>query len=202
MRDWATENQALMIFDEVQSGFGRTGRFFAYEHFGVEADLVCCGKGISSSLPLSAVVGRRELIDVDPSLNSTHGGNPICCAAALANLMILERDKLVQSAARTGKVLGECLSAIGVRHPDYVDCLHGRGLIWALHIIDPIKRELDMRLADLIIERAMQKGVLLMRGAVGTIKIAPPLCIPEDAVVEGALAIGEAIDEVINEISR
>ena len=105
IRQWANENQIIVIFDEIQSGFGRTGKLFAYEHYDVEADLVCCGKGISSGLPLSAVLGRTELIDVDPSLNSTHGGNPICCAATLASLEVLEDENLIHESARKGLLL-------------------------------------------------------------------------------------------------
>ena len=98
VKQWAQKNNSLIIFDEIQSGFGRTGKLFAFEHYGIEPDLICCGKGISSSLPLSAVIGAKEIIDVDPSLNSTHGGNPICCAATLANIDVLLSENLVERA--------------------------------------------------------------------------------------------------------
>ena len=199
MREWATAHQALLIFDEVQSGFGRTGRLFAYEHYGVEADLVCCGKGISSGLPLSAVIGRRDLLDVDPSLNSTHGGNPVCCAAALATLRVLERENLTAHAAELGRTLEPHLQAIADRHADYVHTVQGRGLVWAIHIINPQTGELDSRLSDLITERAMHKGVMLVRTGVGTVKLGPPLCIPEAAALEGVQAVSEAIAEVVRE---
>jgi 4-aminobutyrate aminotransferase-like enzyme len=86
LRAWCDENQVVLTFDEVQSGFGRTGKFWAFEHYGVVPDLICCGKGISSSLPLSAVIGRADIMDQFPpgSMTSTHSGNPVCCAAALA----------------------------------------------------------------------------------------------------------------------
>src|SRR6266567_1633621 len=80
---WCKANDVLLIFDEVQAGFGRTGKLWAFEHYGVAPDLICCGKGISSSLPLSAVIGRAEIMDQFPpgSMTSTHTGNPVCCAA-------------------------------------------------------------------------------------------------------------------------
>ena len=86
--DFCRKHDALLIFDEVQAGFGRTGKFWAFEHYGVTPDVICCGKGISSSLPLSAVIGRADIMDQFPpgSMTSTHTGNPVCCAAALANL--------------------------------------------------------------------------------------------------------------------
>jgi len=79
----------VLIFDEVQAGFGRTGKFWAFEHYGVTPDLICCGKGISSSLPLSAVLGREHIMDqyAPGSMTSTHTGNPVCCAAAFRNEM-------------------------------------------------------------------------------------------------------------------
>ena len=103
IKKWTNENDSLLIFDEIQSGFGRTGKLFAFEHYDVEPDLICCGKGISSSLPLSAVIGSQEIVDVDPSLNSTHGGNPICCAATLASFDVLFSENLVNESARKGK---------------------------------------------------------------------------------------------------
>ncbi len=196
LRAWATSHDALVAFDEVQSGFGRTGKLFAHEYFGVEADLVCCGKGIASGLPLSAVLGRRAVIDIDPSLNSTHGGNPVACAAGLATLRVLEREQLVERAAALAEPVGRELQAIAARHPRRIQGVYGRGLVWALHLIDPDTGALDVEASDRVTERAMHKGVLTVRTGVGTIKLGPPLCIPEDAVVEGIRALGETIDEL------
>ena len=92
LRKWASSNKALLIFDEIQAGFYRTGKLFAYEHYGVQADLVICGKGISGSLPLSAVLGSKKLIELDSAYTSTHGGHPLSCAAGLGNLEFLEKE--------------------------------------------------------------------------------------------------------------
>ena len=99
---WCKQHDVVLIFDEVQAGFGRTGKFWAFEHYGVMPDLICCGKGISSSLPLSAVIGRTEIMDQFPpgSMTSTHTGNPVCAAAALANLNKIVNEKLTENAAR------------------------------------------------------------------------------------------------------
>ena len=88
LREWTRKREILLIFDEIQAGFGRCGKFFAYEHYNVNPDLVCCGKGVSGSVPLSAVLGRGDIIDLDPAYTSTHGGHPLACAAGLANLEI------------------------------------------------------------------------------------------------------------------
>jgi 4-aminobutyrate aminotransferase/(S)-3-amino-2-methylpropionate transaminase len=199
MRAWADEHRALVCFDEVQSGIGRTGKLLAYEHFGVEADLVTCGKGISSSLPLAAVLGRRELLDVDDSLNSTHGGNPLCCAAALATLEVIEEENLVEAAATVGERLGMRLRAAADRLGETVGRVEGRGMVWALHLVDPDTGELDGMLGDMAIERAMRKGLLLVRTGTGTIKVGPALGIPEDAAFEGADVIEQSVAEAVAE---
>src|SRR5207249_5660959 len=119
LRKWCDEHGVVLIFDEVQAGFGRTGKFWAFEHYGVVPDVICCGKGISSSLPISAVIGRAEIMDQFPpgSMTSTHTGNPVCCAAALANLKKIVREDLTGNAARLGPVLLAGLQGIQRRHP-------------------------------------------------------------------------------------
>ena len=197
LSSWAKENNVLVIFDEIQSGFGRTGKLFAFEHYDVQPDLVCCGKGISSSLPLSAVIGRREIMDVDPSLNSTHGGNPLCCAATLANLEVLEDENLVFESARKEKIITSELSKIQEKFPNNIIDICGRGMAFAIHIKNSKTKNFDIELTDKIIEKCMQKGVLMVRTGSGTIKIGPPLNIPDDALKEGLTVIHDAIKESI-----
>ena len=197
LRKWADDNQAIVIFDEIQAGFGRTGKLFAYEHYEVEADLVCCGKGISSGLPLSAVLGRSELIDVDPSLNSTHGGNPVCCAATLASLELLESENLIAESERKGVILKQELTRIKNHFPSRIE-IFGRGLVFAIHVRKSSTNELDVELVDKIIEKAMQQGVLLIRTGTGTIKIGPPLTISDDALIEGVSVIEEIISDCLS----
>ena len=197
LRKWADDNHAIVIFDEIQAGFGRTGKLFAYEHYEVEADLVCCGKGISSGLPLSAVLGRSELIDVDPSLNSTHGGNPVCCAATLASLELLESENLIVESERKGVILKQELTRIKNHFPSRIE-IFGKGLVFAIHVRKSSTNELDVELVDKIIEKAMQQGVLLIRTGTGTIKIGPPLTIADDALIEGVSVIEEIISDCLS----
>ena len=199
VKQWAQKNNSLIIFDEIQSGFGRTGKLFAFEHYGIEPDLICCGKGISSSLPLSAVIGAKEIIDVDPSLNSTHGGNPICCAATLANIDVLLSENLVERASKSGSVLEDELKQLKNNFPEVIHDICGKGLLFAIHIIDPLTNKLDVDLVDRIIEKCLHKGLLLVRTGSGTIKIGPPLMIPNDALIEGVEIINESILECIKQ---
>src|SRR5208283_2826169 len=115
---WCKAHDALLVFDEVQAGFGRTGKFWAFEHYGVTPDVICCGKGISSSLPLSAVIGRAEIMDQFPpgSMTSTHTGNPVCAAAALASLRKIVNENLTGNAARLGVVLERGLADLQASH--------------------------------------------------------------------------------------
>jgi 4-aminobutyrate aminotransferase / (S)-3-amino-2-methylpropionate transaminase / 5-aminovalerate transaminase len=199
---WCKQHQVVLVFDEVQAGFGRTGKFWAFEHYGVTPDLICCGKGITSSLPLSAVLGRESIMDQfgPGSMTSTHTGNPVCCAAAIANLRKITREKLTHNAAALEPVLLSGLKKIQASHPDAVGHVAARGLVGGVQIVQPGKREPNHDLAHSIIERCFHKGLLFFApvGAWGqTVKIAPPLTIPREALEEGLAVLAEAIDEAI-----
>ena len=197
---WCQQHGVVLIFDEVQAGFGRTGKFWAFEHYGVVPDLICCGKGISSSLPLSAVIGRAEIMDQFPpgSMTSTHTGNPVCCAAALANLKKIVKEDLTGNAARLGPVLLGGLGEIQRAHPTVIGHITARGLVGGMQTVKPGTREPWHDLAHRIIELCYQKGLLFFSpvGAWGqTVKIAPPLTIPREALEEGLVVLAEATDE-------
>ena len=198
--DWCRTNGVVLIFDEVQAGFGRTGKFWAFEHYGVVPDLICCGKGISSSLPLSAVIGRAEIMDQFPpgSMTSTHTGNPVCCAAALANLRKLEQEDLTGNAARMGTILDRGLQEIQTQHAAVIGRYTCRGLVAGLQMTQPGRKEPNPELAHAVIERCFQKGLLFFApvGAWGhTVKIAPPLTIREEALREGLSVLAESLQE-------
>ena len=201
LRRWADEHDALMIVDEIQSGFARTGKLFAYEHYGVEADIVCCGKGISSSLPLSAVLGRAEIMDVPGpgEMTSTHTGNPLCCAATLASIEVLEDENLIATSAEKGCFVEARLGELQQRHADRISLVMGRGLVWGVFFVRPGTGEPDIELADRVVVKVIQKGLMMFITGNGTIKICPPLIISEEALREGIEVIGEALDECLAE---
>ena len=202
LASWCRENGVLLIFDEVQAGFGRTGKFWAFEHYSVVPDLICCGKGITSSLPLSAVIGRADIMDqfAPGAMTSTHTGNPICCAAALANIKKIIQSDLTSNAATLGPVLLEGLQQIQGKHPDVVGRVTARGLVGGLQATLPGRKEPNHSLAHAIIQRCFHKGLLLFApvGAWGqTVKIAPPLTTPREALLEGLQVLSEAVDEAV-----
>ena len=197
---WSRDHGALLIFDEIQAGFGRTGKFLAYEHYGVEADLVCCGKGMSSSLPLSAVLGRAEILDIpEPGqMTSTHTANPLCCAAALATLEIFEREGLVEAAERKGRIFHQGLEAILRAHPDRIDAVRGRGLVQAVFFKDR-RGEPDVDLAERVTDKAIGKGLMLFHTHGDLVKMGPPLIISEEALKEGTAVLAESVAEALSE---
>jgi 4-aminobutyrate aminotransferase-like enzyme len=194
------------VFDEVQAGFGRTGKVWAFDHYGVTPDLICCGKGISSSLPLSAVIGRAEVMDQFPpgSMTSTHTGNPVCCAAALASVTKIIREKLTENAARLESVLLIGLKKIQSNHREIIGHITARGLVGGIQLVKPGTKTPDPELAHNIVECCFHKGLLFFApvGAWGqTVKIAPPLTIPRDALEEGLAVLTEAVDEAVGEMA-
>lgn len=190
LRQWCDRHGALLIMDEVQAGFGRTGTFWGFEHYGVVPDLIACGKGISGALPLSAVIGRHDLMDQFPpgSMTSTHSGNPICCASAVASLKLIHKERLVQRSAELGAVLQDACARIKDRFSDVILAHHGKGLVASLHCVKAGGTEPDGQLAWQVVGRAVQCGVMMF-APVGfggaSVKICPPLMIDREALVEG-----------------
>src|SRR6266700_7408890 len=183
LRQWCTGHNALLVCDEVQAGFGRCGTLWGFEHYGVVPDLVCFGKGISSSLPLSAVAGRPDVMDLHPagSMTSTHTGNPVCCAAALASIDLVLKENLADNARRMGDILHAKLGGLKARFPQ-IGVVDGKGLVAGLACVVPGKKDPDGDLAFEVVERCVEKGVLMFSPVGfggGTVKIAPPLVIDE-----------------------
>lgn len=195
---FAKQHDILIAFDEIQGGFGRTGKMFAFQHYGIEPDLVCLGKALSNGLPLSAVLGRRKIMDLPEtgSMSSTHSANPLCCAAALANLEEIESRNLVEESARKGGILHACLNRLKDKYPDYISHVLGRGLLAAIIITNPKTHKPDSWIASRICESAMYKGLLLVHTGRESVKIGPPLTITEGALIEG---IG-VLDEVLSQM--
>jgi 4-aminobutyrate aminotransferase / (S)-3-amino-2-methylpropionate transaminase / 5-aminovalerate transaminase len=204
LRKWCDGHKALLVCDEVQAGFGRTGTMWGFEHYGIVPDLSTWGKGISSSLPLAAVAGRADVMDLHPpgSMSSTHSGNPVCCAAALASLEVVVRENLPAQAARKGAILHARLRSMAAKFPE-IGCVDGKGLVAGVACIKPgANKEPHPDLAWDIVERCWHKG-LLMFMPVGfggaTIKICPPLTIGDDALAESLQVFEEAFAEVAAE---
>jgi len=199
---WCKEHDILLMMDEVQAAFGRTGTFWGFEHYGIAPDIICCGKGLSSSLPIGCVIGREDVMDLygPGEMTSTHSANPVCCAAALASIEVIERDGLVENARVGGEALHAELAKLQQRAGGRIGAVHGKGLVAGLQMVKPWTTEPDGDLAFEVVRRSVERGLMLF-APVGfggaTVKIAPPLCITAEAVRDGAQALGEALAESI-----
>jgi 4-aminobutyrate aminotransferase/(S)-3-amino-2-methylpropionate transaminase len=197
--EWAARHKVLIAADEVQAGMGRTGKMFAFEHYGIRPDVIACGKGLSSSLPISAVIGRSEIMDLAApgEMSSTFGGNPVCVAAALANLNVIARDCLAERSSSLGEELGAALEKIAARHRRYIRPVNGKGLFYSLHLRNPETDEPLSVTCDQIVLSCVRKGVMLFLTGRGFLKIVPPLMIDRDALFEAVGVISEVLDATL-----
>jgi 4-aminobutyrate aminotransferase / (S)-3-amino-2-methylpropionate transaminase / 5-aminovalerate transaminase len=184
----------VLVADEVQSGFGRTGRFFGIEHSGVEPDLICVAKSIANGLPLSGVVGRAEIMDAPAAggVGGTFVGNPVAQAAALAVLDVIDEEALLDRSASLGETMRARLCSWQERFPEIGE-VRGLGSMLAIELVaDPVTRKPAKELAQRVTEAALQRGLLLITcGVYGNcIRVLVPLVI-SDAELEEALGAWE-----------
>jgi 4-aminobutyrate aminotransferase/(S)-3-amino-2-methylpropionate transaminase len=178
--EWCRANNVVFIADEVQSGFARTGKMFASEHFGIEPDLVVSAKGIAGGLPLSAVTGRAEIMDAPHigGLGGTYGGNPIACAAALAVIQDIEEDDMLGKAQAIEKIMFEKLGALKAKDSRIAE-VRGKGAMIALEIVDGAGKP-DAVFTGKLAGALKAKGIIVLTcGTDGNIvRFLPPLTMP------------------------
>ncbi len=200
LRELTRRHGILLIADEIQSGFGRTGKFFAIEHSGVEPDLVTVAKSLAAGFPLSGVVGRAEVMDApDPGgLGGTYGGNPVACAAGLAVMDVMRDEKLPERAARIGSVIEERMQSWAAEH-DLVGDVRGMGAMMGMELVRDRKSKepADTETAK-ILGTAREKGLLILRAGThhNVIRTLMPLTIPDEQLEEGLDMLGAALTEV------
>ncbi len=201
LRAWCDQHQVVLTFDEVQAGFGRTGKLFAFEHYDVVPDLIVCGKAISSSLPLSAVIGRSDILSTYPpgSMTSTHSGSPLPVAAGLASLEALFEENMIAHAESMEAVLTQGLAPL-VEAYDECDWMACKGLVAGLRIVKPGTQEPNSELATQINQACLHRGLLMFAPVGlggGCVKIAPPLMTPQEVLEEGIEVLTEAFKEIL-----
>src|SRR5580700_833306 len=186
----------LLVCDEVQSGMGRTGKWWACDHAGIEPDILCVAKGIASGMPLSATIARASLMDWKPGAHaSTFGGNPVSVAAALVTMDLLEAQ-YIENARRVGEFLMNKMADWPARHRIVGD-VRGKGLMIGVEIVrDQKTKERAHEFRETIVDRAFEKGLLLLGAGENTIRVAPPLMIDEEQADFAARTLEECIREV------
>lgn len=184
----------LLVMDEVQSGVGRTGKWFASEHFGVKPDVVAIAKALGSGMPIGAAVYRDDLDwGVPGSHSNTFGGNPVACAAALATIDVIEDERLLENAARQGRLLRKRLEEVQEDHPRVGD-VRGIGLMQGAELVkDPRTRARDPKLRDAAVEEAFRRGLVLLGCGRNTIRFIPPLVVSAAQVDKGVEILEESL---------
>ena len=191
------QNDILLTFDEMQSGFGRTGRNFGFQHYGIIPDLICCGKGMGGGVALSGVVGKKNIMDLPEvgNMSSTNSANPLACSAGLAVLEEIEVKKLTDKARINGQLMHKKLLAIKKKHPNLFN-VYGKGLIAAI-IFNKSQKNINKKL-KLLVEKCMKDGLLLVYTGRESVKIGPPLTITKSAITEGTQIIEKNINLIFN----
>ncbi|MGN0144998.1 MAG: aspartate aminotransferase family protein [Clostridium sp.] len=187
----------MLIFDEVQTGFGRTGKLFAWQNFDVKPDIFTCAKGIASGFPLGAVIAKKEIMEkwTAGSHGGTFGGNPVACAAALATLDVLQGGA-IDNAAKMGKYLNEKLLEFKKEY-DFIGDVRGLGLMQAIEIVKDNK-EPDADLTSKIKEKALEKGLLLLTCGVykNVIRFIAPTTVTKEEMDEALKIMKESLEEI------
>ena len=180
LKELCQRHGILLVVDEIQSGFGRTGKMFACEHWGVEPDILCAAKGIASGMPLGAMIAREEISTWTRSTHgSTFGGNPVACAAALATIELIE-DGLIKNAGEVGNYLKESLTKLRSLHPRMSD-VRGLGLMIGVEFAQNGGKP-DGKFRDQIMSKCFEHGLLLLSCGESTIRFCPPLIVKRDEV--------------------
>ncbi len=190
LRELCDRHGILLVADEVQSGMGRTGKWFAVDHWGVVPDIVCIAKGIASGLPLGAIVAPQQLMDWPPGAHaSTFGGNPVACQAALVTIDLLDKG-LMDNAAELGEVMMQQLQGMARRYPIIGD-VRGRGLMVGVELIEDAQTKNPAHdLRDRIVEACYKRGLLVLGAGFNVLRFTPPLVV-DRAGVDKALRIFE-----------
>ncbi len=187
----------MLVVDEVQSGIGRTGKWFAVEHTGVHPDMVCMAKGIASGMPLGVTMTKAEIMDWVPGSHaSTFGGNPVAIAAALATLDVIEKEGLLRNSQEVGDHMMKRMADWPKKH-GIVGDVRGRGLMIGVDIVkDQKTKEYGNTERDRVVELAFERGVLFLGCGPSTVRIAPPLVVTKDEADVAVDTLEEAIAAV------
>jgi 4-aminobutyrate aminotransferase len=188
----------LLIFDEVQSGIGRTGKMFAWQHWGVRPDIISLAKGLGSGLPIGLSVASKAVMEKWPagSHANTFGGNPVSCAAAIATLEVV-RDHYTENAARMGAYITERLQAMATEFPQIGD-IRGRGLMIGVEFVrDRQGKAPDKDLAQRVVNRAYRNGLILLTCGASSVRLIPPLMIEPPIVDEALSMLHKSIREAV-----
>lgn len=197
LKKLSDEHGFLMIADEVQTGMGRTGKWFAVEHWGVEPDIIVMAKALASGMPLGAMVAREEVVDWEHGSHATtFGGNPVSCESAIATIETIEEENLVERAGRVGRELVKRLEEVKEEN-EIVGDVRGKGLMIGVELVkDKETKKPAVKEAKEVMEECFKRGLVVITAGKSTLRICPPLNIPEELLEKGVEIIEESLDKV------
>jgi len=193
LRELCDKHKILLICDEVQCGMGRTGKWWAIEHFDVEPDIITIAKGVASGMPLGACVARQSVMDWPRGAHgNTYGGNPLACAAALATIDLIETEYM-ENAAVVGQYTQDALCEIMARHASIGD-VRGIGLMIGVEFVKDHKNKAPAdELCNRVVELAFERGLILLSCGKSVIRVSPPLSVTKPEIDEGLAIFEEAV---------
>lgn len=203
LRKICDDHGILLIVDEIQTGFGRTGKMFAVEHTGVAPDMITVAKSLGGGFPISGVIGKASVMDLPNvgAIGGTYGGNPLSCAAALAVLDVLAEEKLVERAQTVGGIIRSHLEAMAAKNAfSCIGDIRGLGAMLAVELVkDRITREPAPELTKALVAKAAEKGLMVLTCGVhgNVVRFLPPLTIPEALAAEGMDILETALGELV-----
>jgi len=189
----------ILVDDEVQAGFGRTGKWFAIEHYGIVPEVVVMAKGMGSGMPIGAIVFDKKLDwGVQGAHSNTYGGNPVCCVSSLATIEVIKEEKLLENSTKVGEYLGRRLRELQDQYPG-LDNARGLGLMRAIEFVRDKESKLrDQKTRDRVIERAYKNGLILLPCGSSAIRFIPPLIIQKDQMEAAMDVFSETVAEVMS----
>jgi len=190
-------NNIILVIDEVQSGFCRTGKWFACEHWGVEPDILTASKAMAAGLPIGVAVSRDELMDWGPGAHeNTLGGNPVACAAALAVLDVLKSEKLADNAEKVGGYMLDRLKEIAKEH-EIIGDVRGKGMMIGVELVkDRTTKEPARDARDDLMKKAFERGLILLGAGASSLRLAPPLILTKEQADVGLGIFEEALNDI------
>jgi 4-aminobutyrate aminotransferase len=199
LRAICDEHGILLIFDEVQSGVGRTGKMWASQHWGVKPDIMTSAKGLGSGLPIGAFIAKSSIMGKwqRGSHGNTYGGNPLSCAAAIATLDLVEAE-YAANAVKVGEFFLSRLRALQTQYP-CIGEVRGRGLMIGMELVEGADHAPARKLIDRLVTRGYHNGLLLLSCGVSTLRFMPPLCVSSDEVEEAVQILRTSLDEALQD---
>ncbi|MBP6182412.1 aminotransferase class III-fold pyridoxal phosphate-dependent enzyme [Flavobacterium sp.] len=202
LRKFCTENNIFLIFDEVQSGFGRTGKWAAFEHYGVIPDLSTWAKSMGGGMPIGAVIGKQEIMDaVKPGLiGGTYLGNPLSCVASLASINYMQKNNINAAGEKVGQIVREKFNQLQAKYPKNISDVRGLGAMLAIEFSNPQTKIPDGDSAKVIVDKCLEKGLIVITsGAYGNcIRILSPLFIEVKILEKGLSILEQTIQEILS----